>query len=142
MGCIEEIGYDEDGLGYVSVRFDDGRSSLIGAYEWTSYEYKLVQDRMSGRMKVERTVAGTFLQIPLRLAWAVTVHKSQGQTFDRAKLFLGNECFASGQLYTALSRCRSLEGLVLDRKIVKEDIIIDPDVVDFYEKLGSHAIAG
>ncbi|MBQ9772860.1 MAG: AAA family ATPase [Lentisphaeria bacterium] len=142
MGCIEEISHTEDGLGYVSVRFDDGRSALIGAYEWPSYEYKLVYDRMSGKMKVERTVSGIFLQIPLRLAWAVTVHKSQGQTFDRAKLFLGNGCFASGQLYTALSRCRSLEGLVLDRKIVKEDIIIDPDVVNFYESLESPAIAG
>ena len=93
-------------------------------------------------MQIKQIVAGTFLQIPLRLAWAVTVHKSQGQTFDRAKLFLGNGCFASGQLYTALSRCRSLEGLVLDRKIVKEDIIIDPDVVNFYESLESPAIAG
>ena len=142
MGYIEEISHNKDGLGYVSVRFDDGRSSLIGAYEWPSYKYKLVYDRMSGKMQIKQIVAGTFLQIPLRLAWAVTVHKSQGQTFDRAKLFLGNGCFASGQLYTALSRCRSLEGLVLDRKIVKEDIIIDPDIVNFYESLESPAIAG
>ena len=142
MGYIEEISHTKDGLGYVSVRFDDGRSALIGAYEWPSYKYKLVYDRMSGKMQIKQIIAGTFLQIPLRLAWAVTVHKSQGQTFDRAKLFLGNGCFASGQLYTALSRCRSLEGLVLDRKIVKEDIIIDPDVVNFYESLESPAIAG
>ena len=71
----------------------------------------------------------------LSLADAVTIHKSQGMGFDQAKVFLGNGCFANGQLYTALSRCRTLKGLQLERRIFKEDVLFDENVVNFYKQL-------
>ena len=108
---------------------------MIEPAKWSVYRYEQEWDRNSGRGLIKQIETGFFIQIPLRLAWAVTIHKSQGMGFDRARLFLGNGCFASGQLYTALSRCRSLEGLRLERKVYKEDTLVDTNVVNFYQQL-------
>jgi ATP-dependent exoDNAse (exonuclease V) alpha subunit len=75
------------------------------------------------------------LQLPLRLAYATTIHKSQGMTLDAVDLRLGNGCFAHGQLYTALSRARSLNGLKFERNVDYSDLILDERVVDFYKTL-------
>ncbi len=79
--------------------------------------------------------AGVFTQFPLRLAWAVTIHKSQGKTFDKVMIDLGQGAFAHGQLYVALSRCRSLEGIVLKSPVRQRDVIVDKRIVDFMERL-------
>ena len=78
---------------------------------------------------------GSFTQLPFRLAYATTIHKSQGMTLESIDLRLGNGCFAHGQLYTALSRARSLAGLRLERPIDPEDLILDDRVVAFYKSL-------
>lgn len=81
--------------------------------------------------RVEELVVSSFTQYPIKLAWAVTVHKSQGATYDSAIVDLGSGAFTHGQTYVALSRCRSLAGLYLRRPLTSQDIIVDPDVVAF-----------
>lgn len=111
----------------ITVRTDSGRILTLHPHQWDMYEYDY-----SGS-KVEAKPVGTYTQFPLRLAWAVTIHKSQGCTFDNVVLDLGRGCFAPGQLYTALSRIRSFEGLYLTRNIKETDIHVDLDVLKFYE---------
>jgi ATP-dependent exoDNAse (exonuclease V) alpha subunit len=78
-------------------------------------------------------VIGTFTQFPLRLAWAVTIHKAQGKTFDRVIIDLGTGAFEHGQTYVALSRCRTLEGIVLRQRIRPQDMLTDLRIVEFYQ---------
>ena len=102
----------------------------VGKYSWKNYAYRYSPEDH----KVVREQIGTFTQFPVRLAWAITVHKSQGLTFNAVTLDIGNQAFDSGQTYVAVSRCRSLEGLSLNSKIKKEDIMVDPYSREFYEK--------
>ncbi len=81
--------------------------------------------------KMVQEVAGTFKQFPIKLAWAITIHKSQGQTLSQAVVDLGRGAFAHGQVYVALSRCESLEGLWLRRPLRQRDIIFDDRVLRF-----------
>jgi len=83
--------------------------------------------------EIEAEVIGIFEQFPLRLAWAVTIHKSQGKTFDNVIIDMDTGAFEFGQTYVALSRCRTLEGIVLKQKLKPTDILTDERVVDFYE---------
>ena len=94
--------------------------------EWQKIRYYWDEDKR----KVEEEVTGSFIQYPLRLAWAITVHKSQGLTFDKVFADLWG-AFASGQVYVALSRCTSLVGLRLATAIRRRDIRTDPRVIDF-----------
>jgi ATP-dependent DNA helicase PIF1 len=82
--------------------------------------------------KIEPKTIGTFKQIPLKLAWAVTIHKAQGKTFDKVVIDLGKGAFENGQTYVALSRCKTLEGIVLKRPIQLRDIMTNEKVVDYY----------
>ena len=86
-------------------------------------------------MKITSKVIGEFEQFPLKLAWAITIHKSQGLTFDNINLHTGSGTFVNGQLYTALSRCRTLDGINLKRRIKQSDIIEDKRLLEFYKSL-------
>ncbi len=81
---------------------------------------------------LETEVVGSFRQLPLKLAWAVTIHKAQGKTFDKVIIDLDRGAFEHGQTYVALSRCRSLEGIVLRKPLRPQDIITDPAIVGYY----------
>ncbi|MFV0298916.1 MAG: ATP-dependent RecD-like DNA helicase [Hyphomicrobiaceae bacterium] len=87
--------------------------------------------------KIVETVAGTFKQLPVRLAWALTIHKSQGLTLDKVYIDLGRGTFAHGQAYVALSRCRSLEGLSLARPLRPRDILFDQSVLGYRDRFPS-----
>ena len=113
--------------GRICVRgFDDGEEIEVEPDVWTNARYVIDKDTKEIREEVE----GEFSQYPLRLAWAITIHKSQGLTFDRAVLDV-NAAFAAGQVYVALSRCRSLEGLVLTAPLHPSSIKTDGVVTDY-----------
>jgi ATP-dependent exoDNAse (exonuclease V) alpha subunit len=95
-------------------------------------EWDIIRYKASAQGDIEAETVGSFRQYPLKLAWAITIHKSQGKTFDRLLLDLGGGAFEHGQLYVALSRCRTLEGIVLRHRIRPQDIITDDRVVEFY----------
>jgi ATP-dependent exoDNAse (exonuclease V) alpha subunit len=98
--------------------------------EWEILRYKMKPDDPN---QIETEVLGTFEQYPLRLAWAITIHKAQGKTFDRVIIDLGRGAFAHGQTYVALSRCRTLEGIILKEPLRPQDVLVDDRVVEFYE---------
>ena len=89
----------------------------------------------TGELRLTTRKTGHFRQLPLAPAYAMTIHKAQGQTLNRIHLVLGRGCFAHGQLYTALSRVRKLTDLTLDRPIRFREAMNDPQVTDFYQNL-------
>ncbi len=111
----------------VVVQFEDGQEYIVEPYTWELFSYKYNASLRS----LETDVIGSFTQFPLKLAWAVTIHKSQGKTFEKVILDIGRGSFAHGQTYVALSRCTSLEGLVLKKPITKKHIFLDWKVVKF-----------
>jgi ATP-dependent DNA helicase PIF1 len=117
-------------LGEENVHVEiDGREYEIEPVAWESRRYAYDQTAQ----KIVETVAGTFKQLPLRLAWALTIHKSQGLTLDKVYIDLGRGTFAHGQAYVALSRCRSLEGLSLARPLRPQDVLFDQAVLGYRE---------
>jgi len=108
-----------------------GATVEVRRTSWMSYRY--VYDPEKDKIVTEET--GSYTQFPLMLAWAVTIHKSQGKTLDNAFIDLGSGAFASGQVYVALSRCRSLEGITLARPLRRGDIRCDPLIKRFFSTL-------
>lgn len=133
-GFITDIKADGE-LSRVKVDLDNGNTAWISCHEWKNLKYKLEIDRLTGKKIIKQEEIGSFTQMPLRLAYATTIHKSQGMTLESVDIRLGNGCFAHGQLYTALSRARSIAGLRLERKILEDDLILDQRVVDFYKQV-------
>jgi hypothetical protein len=112
---------------------DDGSTFSASKEVWENNKYALSETDQ----KLIQTSAGSFTQFPLRLAWAITIHKSQGLTFDRAVIDVA-AAFAHGQTYVALSRCRNLEGLILKEKVNASNVITDASVAAFMKKAQLH----
>lgn len=134
LGTVLSCGRD-----CVDVELDSGGVVSVVPETWTSYKYVYNTDTES----VEALIAGKYTQIPLILGWAVTIHKSQGLTLDSVELDLGRGCFASGQAYVALSRCKRLETLTLTEPLTVNDVIIDQRVIEFHiEMFGEEILHG
>ncbi len=116
IGKVMDFDRDDKGESVIVAELDDGEEVDIMPFTWEIYRFYIEK----GSMQSE--VIGTFTQYPLMLAWAVTIHKSQGKTFDKVVIDIGRGTFAHGQMYVALSRCTSLEGIVLKKPALKSHI--------------------
>lgn len=125
IGKIVSIGKEN-----VVVELENGSIVEVGRNTWDIFHFTV--DEKKGQIRSE--IVGEFTQFPLKLAWAITIHKSQGLTFDNVALDIGRGTFAHGQLYVALSRCRSLEGVTLKRPVKKSHVFLDWRVRDFVTK--------
>lgn len=118
---------EEDAPGTIQVCTEDGAELDVEREIWGNIKYSFNEKEQ----KIEEQTIGTFRQFPLRLAWAITVHKSQGLTFRYVKIDFSGGVFAGGQTYVALSRCTSLQGISLQKPIRPEDIFIKSEVIRF-----------
>lgn len=126
LGTLLNVDQNDEATALV-VELDSGETVSVPEYTWEAiHNY---WDEETDR--IDQKVVGTFTQFPVRLAWAMTIHKSQGKTFPSMVVDFGRSAFAHGQVYVALSRCTSLEGLVLTRPLRPSDIRFDPRVNSF-----------
>lgn len=126
LGII--IGFDiNEGRETIYVHTDDEEDVIVEREVWSNVKYTFNEQEK----KIEEHEIGTYTQFPLRLAWAITVHKSQGLTFKHVKIDFTGGAFAGGQTYVALSRCTSLEGISLKEPLRRSDIFVRPEVVQF-----------
>jgi ATP-dependent exoDNAse (exonuclease V) alpha subunit len=121
----------EDRIQVSLVEDDKKRIHEVSKYTWVQYDYKFNEKTEM----IEKIKIGEYTQIPVILAWAMTIHKSQGLTIDKVHLDLGTGAFETGQTYVALSRCRSLKNLTLSKEVKSEDIKVDPESSAFYKIL-------
>ena len=128
-GMIGEVAAVND-AGMIVQGKDNGDEFQLLPEEWGKYKYVLNEETK----EITEEIEGTFRQYPIRLAWAITIHKSQGLTFERAIIDARNS-FAHGQTYVALSRCKTLEGMVLESPLRREAIISDSTVDDFTKEV-------
>lgn len=123
IGTVEALAKDS-----IIVKIDDTIHE-IEQENWNEVEYVLNKKTK----QIEEHIIAGFSQFPIQLSYAMTIHKSQGKTFDKITVDVGTGAFAHGQIYVALSRCKTLEGIVLNNPIRNNDIIVDPRVIEFYK---------
>lgn len=122
IGQIAELSEDE-----IKVKLENDNIHIVEKRTWENIKYQYNKEKK----KIEQEVVGTFEQFPLKLAWAITIHKSQGLTFESVVIDFGTGTFASGQAYVALSRATTFEGLFLKQRMHISDIYIDKKVIEF-----------
>ena len=132
IGIVSDITPDEK----IEVVLESGELYELERCVWENIKYTYNEKEKS----IEENVLGTFVQFPIRLAWAITVHKSQGLTFNKVVVDFTGGAFAGGQTYVALSRCKSLEGIVLKKPIMHRDIFVNPDIVRFSREFNNPAL--
>ena len=137
IGTVTSVTWDdEEECQVVMVHsHEDGQDIAVFPLQWENTKYTIDEETK----EIKEEVDGTFVQHPLRLAWAITVHKSQGLTFEHAVLDITSS-FTHGQTYVALSRCRTLEGMVLARPISRNSVIIDSSVNAYIDKEAAEAL--
>ena len=129
LGTI--AGIDEEETLYVIT--EDGGEFDVKKDIWKNIRYRYNEQEK----KIEEEELGVFIQYPIRLAWAITIHKSQGLTFSRVVIDFTGGVFAGGQAYVALSRCTSLDGIQLKKQISRGDIFVRPEIVNFAQRFNN-----
>lgn len=128
LGRVHKVKYaKEEEYDVIVVQLQNGKKVNVEPFTWGIYHFEYNEETK----QIESEVVGSFTQYPLKLAWAVTIHKSQGKTFDRVIIDVGRGTFAGGQVYVALSRCTSFEGISLKKPIKKGHIFTDRRIVKF-----------
>ncbi len=127
IGKISRIDTSHEGGPIISVVLLNGMEVPVMRHTWDMVQFYYNED--AGR--IDSQVVASFTQLPMKLAWAVTIHKSQGKTFDRVVIDFGRGTFAEGQAYVALSRCRTLEGIVLTVPLQQRHIFVSDTVKEF-----------
>ncbi len=131
-GTIGKVtSFDEDCIKVFTDERGTPKTIQVVPAKWEIIRYRPGKENPD---EIEAEVVGMFEQYPLRLAWAVTIHKSQGKTFDKVIIDMDAGAFEFGQTYVALSRCRTLDGIVLKKQLKPSDILTDERVVDYFER--------